>query len=110
MEKLSKKVLKERYKNRVMIGGIYCIKCSINNDIWLRATTDMQGSKNRFTFSVMINSCPETCMIETWKMHGASTFCFEILEQIQKKETQTEHEFAEDIDFLLEMWTEKLKG
>jgi len=110
VEKLSKKVLKEQYKNRAMIGGIYCIKCNDNNAIWFRATTDMKGSKNRFAFSVAINSCPETCMIEEWNMHGASTFCFEILEQLQKKETQTEQEFSDDVNILLELWNEKLKG
>jgi len=107
VEKFSKKALKEQYKNRTMIGGIYCIKCSVNNAIWLRETTGMQGSKNRFIFSVMTNSCPETCMIEAWKMYGASTFCFEILEEIQKKATQTEQEFLDDVHILMELWTEK---
>ncbi len=109
MEKQSKKVLIEKYKNRVMTGGIYCIKCTANNMIWLRATTDMKSSKNRFLFSVTINSCPEICMGEAWKMYGATAFTFEILEEIKKKEAQTEREFSEDIDVLLDMWTEKQK-
>lgn len=109
MEKLSKKALKEQYKNRAIIGGIYCIKCSGNNAIWLRKTTDMKGAENRFGFSVSINSYPEACMREAWKMYGAAAFSFEILEEIQKEDSQTQPEFLEDINILLALWTEKQK-
>ena len=108
MERLSKKDLKEQYKNRVLIGGVYCIKCNDNISFGLRATKDMQGSKNRFAFFVSTDSCPETSMIEAWKQFGASAFSFEIMEEIQKKETQTEREFSDDVNTLLEMWTKKL--
>ncbi len=108
MEKLSKKALKQQYKNRVLIGGVFCVKCNSNQNFWLRATTDMQGSKNRFLFSLSNHSCPEPSMLEGWNQFGASSFSFEVLEEIQKKETQTEREFSDDVNTLLEIWTEKL--
>lgn len=107
MEKLTKKTLKEQYKNRTSTGGVYCIKCNGNSNWWLRATKDIQSSKNRFLFSISINSCPETHMLDAWNQFGASAFSFEILEELQKKESQTEREFLEDINTLLEIWTEK---
>lgn len=110
MEKLSRKALKEQYKNRVIIGGVYRIKCKSCNDTWLRATADMQGSKNRFQYSVSTNSSPEICMMKAWDQFGASDFSFEIIEEIQKKETQTNREFTDDINTLLELWTEKLNS
>lgn len=107
MCKQSKKELKEKYKNRVVIGGVYCFKCNITNQTWLRATTDMKGMKNRFVFSVSANSCPDAYLIEAWKQHGAASFSFEMLEEIEKKETQTDSEFLEDVNILLELWKEK---
>jgi hypothetical protein len=107
MEKFSKKALKEQYRNRTIVGGVYCIKC--NDNIWIRPTTNMQGAKNRFEFSVYNNYCPEGCMLESWKQFGAVSFSFEILEEIEKKKTQTDDEFLEDVNTLLELWTEKLK-
>jgi hypothetical protein len=107
MENLTKKTLKEQYKNRTLIGGIYCIKCNGNHAQWLRSTTNMQGSKNRFQFSVSTNSCPELCMHDAWKQFGATSFSFEILEEIKKKETQSEQEFKDDINTLMELWKEK---
>jgi hypothetical protein len=107
MDKTSRKALKEQYHNRKVIGGVYCIKCSGKTDVWFRATTDIQGAKNRFQFSVSTDSCPEICMMAAWKESGASGFSFEIIEEIEKKETQTEREFYDDVNTLLELWLEK---
>lgn len=107
MDELSKKDLKEQYKNREVIGGVYCVKCSGTDNRWVRATADMQGSKNRFAFSVSTNYCPEPCMREAWKQFGAMAFSFEVLEEIKKKESQTAREFSDDVNTLLELWTEK---
>jgi hypothetical protein len=110
LDKSNKKALIEQYKNRTVIGGIYCIKCNGNDNLWIRSTKDLKGSKNRFLFSLSINSCPEACMQKVWNQFGATAFSFEILEEIQKKETQTEHEFEDDIATLLEIWNEKLNS
>lgn len=106
----SKKELKEQYKNREIIGGVYRVVCRENGKYWLRATKDIKGSKNRFLFSVATNTCPEACMVKEWKQFGAIGFSFEILEEIVKKETQTDREFIDDTNVLLEIWKDKLKG
>lgn len=109
MEKGSKKALKAQYKNRASSGGVYCITCSGNHARWLRSTTDLQGAKNRFAFSQSTNLCFEPCMAEAQKRYGPLAFSLEILEEIQKKETQTERDFADEIDVLLKLWTEKIQ-
>jgi hypothetical protein len=107
MNGFTKKELKEQYKNRICIGGIYCVKCTESSKRLLRSTIDLKGSKNRFEFSLLINVCPEKSLIEDWKLYGASSFTFEILEEITKKETQSEKEFADDVATLLEIWSER---
>ena len=107
MEKLTKKELYQQYKDREVIGGIYCIKCHGNDHKWIKSTKDLQSAKKRFEFSIMINSCPEIIMDVDWKQYGASSFSFEVLEEMKKSETQTLREFSEDIAVLLEMWLEK---
>lgn len=110
MDISSKKALKAQYKNRMVVGGVFCIRCEAAGEAWIRATTDMQGSKNRFAFSSSTNFCPEACMAQAWKQYGASAFSFEVLEEIEKKEAQTDREFSDDVAILLELWSEKLKG
>lgn len=109
MEKLSKKELKEQYKNRVVIGGVYCIKCNANDRMWIKSTKDMQSAKKRFEFFIKTNYCPEACMYAEWNQYGSNTFSFAVIEEIKKGETQTEREFSDDIDALLEMCIEKQK-
>lgn len=99
--------MKEQYQSRKRVGGVYCIKCSGRDDVWLRATTDLQGAKNRFLFSQSTDSYLEICMMDAWKEFGASRFSFEIIEEIEKKEMQTEREFSDDVNTLLELWLEK---
>lgn len=107
MEHLSKKELKDQYKNRVLTGGIYRIQCSGDESYWLRTSLDMQGSRNRFAFSKSTDSCPELCMLKAWKLYGESAFSFEIVEELEKKETQTQRQFSDDINTLLQLWNEK---
>jgi hypothetical protein len=107
VKEFNKKALKEQYKNRVCTGGIYKIICKDTTKQWLRSTIDLKGSKNRFDFCVSANSCPEVGMMEEWKHYGSSSFAFEIVEEITKKDTQSEREFTEDVDTLLELWMER---
>lgn len=46
-------------------------------------------------------------MMVDWNRYGASSFVFETLEEITKKETQSDLEFADDLETLLEMWNER---
>ncbi len=109
MDKQSRKDIAAQYKTRTMTGGVYCIRCTETGQVWLHKTTDMQGSKNRHTFSLSTKTCPEPSMLKDWKAYGSEAFKFEVLEELTKKETQTAEEFASDIEVLFEMRQEKQK-
>jgi hypothetical protein len=107
MDKTKRKELIEQYKSKKAVGGIYCIKCNVNNRTWIKTTRDMEGQKNRYEFFFSTNSCPEPSMLTEWNQYGAKTFSFEILEELKQGETQTDKEFAEDMEVLLKIWMEK---
>ena len=107
MDTNSRKALKDAYKEKPLIGGIYCIRCSGNDRMWLKSTNNLAGQQNKFKFAISVNASPEPSMNAEWAQYGAQSFSFAILEQLQKKETQTESEYAEDIGVLLALWTEK---
>ena len=67
----------------------------------------MKGAMNRYQFLVTSGTCPEPCMAEAWKQYGPSSFSFEVLEELQKKEIQTDREFSDDVNTLLDLWLEK---
>ena len=109
MEKPSKKELRDSYKEKEVIGGIYCIRCNVSDHTWIKSTKDMAGMKNRFAFNVSTDLCPEPTMSQDWNQYGANSFTLEVLEELAKGETQTDREFTDDLKVLLEMRTEKQK-
>ena len=107
MEKQSKRENKEQYKNRSVIGGVYCITCTKSGRSWIKSTKDLAGQRNKFDFFTSTNLCPEPGMSSDWKQYGAESFSFSILEQLEKGESQTDKEFADDIQTMYDMLLEK---
>lgn len=90
-----------------MIGGIYVIRCQGNGRTWLKSTSDLKGEQNRFQFALSNNSSPTPAMLREWNQYGAKSFSLQVLEELEKKDTQTDREFADDVQALLELWKEK---
>ena len=75
--------------------------------MWIKSTKNIAGQQNKFAFSLAVNACPEPGMRAEWTEYGPGSFSLTVLETLEKKETQTEQEFAEDIAVLLNLWTEQ---
>lgn len=107
MDFVKRKELKNAYKEKMAVGGIYRIQCNGNGRAWVKSTTNLAGQQNKFAFSVSTNSCPEPAMRTEWMEYGLQSFSFDVLEVLNKKETQTEREFSEDIQALHKIWLER---
>ena len=99
--------LKTAYQRQAVVGGVFCIECSGNNRRWVKSTVNLPGQQHKYEFALSNGSCPEPGMRAEWLQYGAASFSFTVLEQLTKKETQTDQEFAEDIGVLMAMWAEK---
>jgi len=107
---INKKEIIAQYKARPEMGGVYSITCIETGKIFLDGVLDLQGSRNRFNFSVKTGACMQMKLQADWMKYSASSFKFEILEEIKINETQSKKEFLEDIKLLKKMWLEKLDG
>ena len=74
----------------------------------LGSAQDLRAMQNRFTFSVTTDLCVHPWLQADWEEYGGSTFTFDILESIEKKEAQSQDEFIADLKTLEEMWRGKL--
>lgn len=110
MEKQFRREKVAEYKERKVVGGVYVLKNTENGKQLLLSAADLQGSRNRFTFSQQTNSCIQPKLQKDWETFGKESFQFEVLEELEKKETQTAEEFAADVKILEELWREKLQG
>ena len=103
---MDKKELREQYRNRTVIGGIYTIKNTINGKVLLDSTTDLKGARNRFEFF----GCPNPKMTADWSAQKGECFVFDVLEELEKDEIQTDKEFKDDLKILLEIWRDKFSS
>jgi hypothetical protein len=110
MDTAKRRELKNEYKNKTVIGGVYCILCNGNQRRWIRSTTDLKGAQNRFDFAVSTRSAPEPAMLQAVNDYGIAAFSFVVLEELQKVKTQSAQEFADDIDTLYNLWLEKYEN
>ncbi len=109
MDKEKKKALISAYKERKQIGGVFVIRNTVTGQMLLLSTLDLQGAKNSFNFTKKVGGgCFHMKLQEVWKEFGDKAFEMEVLEELEKQETQTNKEFRQDMDLLEEMWLEKL--
>ena len=104
----SKKELREKYKDRKVVGGVYLIRNSENSRILICSTADLQSSINRFEFAKKTGSCVDLKLQGDWSKCRGASFNFEVLEELNREETQTANEFMDDILVLKNLWMDKL--
>lgn len=92
---------------RKEIGGVCAIKNTQNNKVLLLPAPDLQGCRNRFDFSQKTGGCVNIKLQNDWNKYGPQAFTFHVLEELEKKETQSAKEFKEDLKTLMELWREK---
>lgn len=108
MDADKRKQLINDYKCKLNIGAVYALECKGNNRRWIKSTTDIQGIKNRFQFSMSMKGCPDPATRAECEKYGWDSITLVVLEELEMKEGQTDKEFADDIKALKEMWIDKL--
>ena len=99
-----------RYRERTKLGGVFVIRNAAAGRALLDASTDLSGSRNRFDFAQQTGTCVYLKLQKDWERQGGRGFAFEVLEELEKGEAQTDAEFAADVKALKELWLEKLAG
>ncbi len=108
MEQKNRKELREAYKNRKVMGGVYVVRNSATGKTLVMSTTDLPGAVNRYAFARQTGGCFHPKLQKDLERCGKDAFSFETLEELEKQEDQTDAQFAADIKTLEELWLEKL--
>ena len=106
MRTVDKKELINRYKKRVQTGGVFAIKNNALNKWYIDCADDLKAAENRFNF--MGDSYMK--ISADYKSQKGEDFVFDVLEELQKGDTQTAAEFKEDLVILKAIWLDKLTG
>lgn len=102
-----KKELKQLYKETEIEGGIYCIRNTKNEKVYVESTKNFKAMSGR-RLLLNMGSHMNKALQNEWKEYGADAFEFEILEVLKKKKTGYFNE-KEELKKLEEKWLEKLQ-
>lgn len=102
-----KKELKKQYQEMDVEAGIYQIRNTFNNKVFVGSTRNLK-TLNGKAFQLNNNSFINRRLQEDWVRCGAQSFVFEILEVLEKK---TEGYFDEksELKKLEEKWIRQLQ-
>ena len=99
----SRKNLREQYKERTVVGGVFAIKNSANGRLYIDSTANLDGAKNRFDFMRHTGISFHFRLQEDWSRYGVDAFYFLILDELVKKTDQSDKEFLADLKGLKEL-------
>jgi hypothetical protein len=104
----TKQELRNSYRERPVIGGIYAIKNTTTGRMLIASSANIQGAENRFVFAADSPTSLNFKLLPDVREYGIDAFAFEVLEKLEKKAEQSSEEFAADLEVLLELWREKI--
>ncbi len=102
------KELLARYRERQVVGGICCVRCTANGKVLLLSAGDPESQRSRFGFAVASGTPLLPAMAGDWQLFGADAFLFEVLEKLEKAPEQDDGAFHADLDALAQLWRERL--
>lgn len=107
MNPQNKKDLIAAYKQRAQIGGIYAVTNTQTGRSLVLASADIGGIRKRYEFAEATGGGFHPKLQQDVNQFGSGAFSFAVLEELEKKSTQTDREFANDLEVLLSLWLER---
>ena len=104
----SRKDIHREYKERVIPSGVYQVKNTINNKVFLGSSLNLEGPLNRHKFMLKIGSHPNKALQKDWDELGPDQFAFEILEEVKVKEDPN-FNLKDELTLSEQIWLEQLQ-
>lgn len=102
-----KKELKQLYKETKVEAGVYQIRNTVNNKVFIGSTRNLKTLKGK-RFELEVGTNTNKVLQSEWNQYGKDAFSFEVLEVLKPKETGF-FDAKRELKKLEEMWLEKIQ-
>ena len=102
------KRLKQDYQRTKHAFGVFLIRNTTNEKVFLGAGLDIHGIINRHKFALRAGGHQCVALQRDWNELGAEKFEFEILDQMEPLDDPL-FDVRRELNFMEEMWLEKLQ-
>ncbi len=82
MSTTDRKAAKAAYRERKTPAGIYAVRCTPTNEVWVGAAPNLDTIQNRIWFSLRHLGSAFRPLQAAWREHGEESFTFEELERL----------------------------
>src|SRR4051794_23623767 len=79
---INRKEAIREYKERKTPVGIYAIRCTVTNTVWVDAARNLEAAKNGNWFQLGFGAHRTPSLQQEWNQHGEAAFRYEILETL----------------------------
>ncbi len=97
------------YRERKVEAGIYAVRCTASDQLWIGSAPDLSTIQNRLWFTLRQGRNAYRSLQEAWTAHGSEAFTFEIVEQLPDDDDPGYIRNAA-LKTLHAHWVEKLNG
>ena len=102
------KRLKREYKDALRPLGVFLIRNTTNDKVFLAGGVDLNGSMNRHRNELSHGSHRNPQLQADWNDLGSGRFEFEILEQLAPS-LDSSFDSKKELEFMEKMWLERLR-
>jgi hypothetical protein len=82
MDRSERKAAVSAYKERKPVAGVYAVQCAATDEQWVGAAPDLSTIWTRRTFTLRQGIEMNQALQSAWDIHGAESFVFKVLEEI----------------------------
>ncbi len=100
-----KRKLRDDYKQSFLPIGVYAIRNTVNQRVFIGGSRNLHGAMNRHRFELTTGAHRNAALQADWKLFGASAFCFEVLDQIKERQDQSV-DYDAELASLLALWAD----
>jgi hypothetical protein len=104
----TRKQIRDEYKQMKFKIGVFQIRNTVNNKIFVESSTDLVAIWNRIRFQLNAGLHPNAGLQNDWQEFGVGCFVYEILSEIKQDDTKT-MDYKKEAKQLEEMYLEELQ-
>ncbi len=109
MNRKTNKQLKDEYKQMKFKAGVFAIRNTVNNKIFVGSSVNLDAIWNRHRLQLDFGSHPAAELLNDWKTLGADKFKFEIISEIKQNDEMTDKDIADEVKLLEKLYLEELQ-
>ena len=104
----TKKEVREEYKQMKFRMGVFQIRNTVNNKIFVEGSNDLVAIWNRHRFQLNFGNHPNKALQADWKELGEDKFKYEIIGEVEQTDTGNV-DYRKEVKVLEEMLIEELQ-